>query len=476
VRAALLLAGACFAVFAPTLDHWFVSDDFLNIERNVLRTLADVFACFSTEGVDFYRPVPRLHFGVLQGLAGDRAWAWNVVGVLLHALVSITVWRLAASLLGDERRAAFLAGLFFAVHFIHVEAVVWASSVTSLWAALFTLLALLLFRRARERGSTRDRTLSVAALAAALMSKEDAVAFAPLLLLTTAWRPPRSPAGPTPRRPTLEEGLPYAVLLGAWAAVALTIDRGGDLSPYRPTLGANVFVNAAFFLLAGFAPVRYWRLRDLAEGGGAEGISAVLREASLGLPLLACGVAILFAALRGSASVRLGLAWVLAAAAPFLLLPGSGERFAYLPSLGSCLVLGIAADRLVAGARTPGGRNAARAAAIAIPVALILGHLDRQADWRTASHWTRGIVGRWTFLRNLDPAEPVEFAGIPGEYRSAWVFRNGFDSMVRLYWEGRPYFRAGEAAPAGPLPYRMAVVLHPSGAVGMRPAKLEGSP
>jgi hypothetical protein len=476
LRSALVLLVVSFAVFAPTLDHWFVSDDFLNIERNALRTLADVFACFSTKEVDFYRPIPRLHFGVLQGVVGDRAWVWKTVGILLHALVSIVAGRLAASLLGGSHRAAFLTSLFFAVHFIHVEAVAWASSVTSLWAALFTLLALWLFRRARERGSTRDRTLSVACFALALLSKEDAVAFAPLLLLTTAWRPPRSAEGPTPRRPSFEEGMPYLVLLAAWAMVVLPMDRGGNASPYRPTLGANLLENAAFFLLAGFVPVRYWKVRDLAESGGGEGLIAVLRDPLLGIPLLAGGVVIVVAAFRGSSTVRLGLAWVLAAATPFLLLPGSGERFAYLPSFGACVVLGVAADRLLSGADVRGGRGASWALALGLGLVMVLGHLDRQADWRTASRWTRGIVGRWAFLKNLDADEPIVFLGIPGEYRSAWVFRNGFDSMVRLYWEGRPYVLEGAAPPSDRPPFRMVVILQPSGAVGMRPERLEGLP
>ena len=67
----------------------------------------------------------------------------------------------------------------------------------------------------------------------------------------------------------------------------------------------------------------------------------------------------------------------------------------------------------------------------------------------------------------------MEFVGIPETYRSAWVFRNGFPSVVRMYWGGRPYFRTGEP-PAGPEPERMIVALNPNGAVGMFPPGAEG--
>jgi len=482
MRTALALVAVCFALYWRSLGHFFVSDDFLNFERNGFRTLADALGFFSTRDIDFYRPLPRLHFGVLQGLVGDRTVWWNALGVALHAAASVAAWRLAASLLGRARTAAVLTGVVFAVHFIHVEAVVWASSVTSLYVTLFVLVALLEFRRARETGSVRARTLSVAAFAGALLSKETAVAFVPLLVLTTAWRPPVSPGGArTPRWPTFGEALPYAILLAAWVAIWLQIDRGGEASPYRMTLGANVLKNAAFFLLGGFVPVRYWRVQELWADHAASGLggflAALFGEPLLGVPLALGAVALAVAVVRGSAEMRAGLAWVVLAAAPFLLLPGSGERFLYLPSFGACLVLGVAGEGLLRRAgKLPGGRWTAGAIVAAGLAVLVAGNLDRQHDWRVASSWSQQIVRRWAFLRNLDPEEPIEFLGIPDEYRSAWVFRNGFDSMVRLFWEGRPYVREGDLPPGAPAPERMVVVPRPSGTVGMMPETLRGQP
>lgn len=482
MRIALALLAVSFALYAWTLDHFFVSDDFLNFERNGFRTVADALGFFSTADIDFYRPIPRLHFGVLQGLVGDRALGWNVLGVLLHAGASVAAYHLAASLLGRKRPAALLTGLVFAVHFVHVEAVVWASGVTSVYVTLFVLATIVAFRRARETGSIALRTLSVACLAAALLSKETAVAFVPLLLLTTAWRPPVAPGGTrTPRWPTPGEALPYAILLAAWAFLWLQIDRGGEASPYRIALGANVLKNAAFFLLAGFVPVRYWRVQDLWAEHAGSGLAAftggLLAEPALSVPLALGALALLLALGRGSAEVRAGLAWVLLAAAPFLLLPGSGERFAYLPSFGACLVLGVAGEALLRRQRRlPGGRWTARVVVVAGLAVLVGGSLDRQHDWKVASGWTEQIVRRWAYLRALDPEEPIEFLGVPDEYRSAWVFRNGFDSMVRLFWEGRPYAREGELPPGNAAAERMVVVPRPPGTVGMMPERLWRQP
>jgi hypothetical protein len=160
---------------------------------------------------------------------------------------------------------------------------------------------------------------------------------------------------------------------------------------------------------------------------------------------------------------------------PFLLLPGSGERFHYLPSFGACLVLAAAGAGLVTRTRRRGARRLLAWAVVASGVVwLVAANLDRQSDWRLAARWTRGIVDRWGYFRALDPAAPVEFAGVPDHWRSAWVFRNGFASMVRLYWEGRPYWREEERPPGAPPAYRVRVVTRPDGTLAIVPVRGEG--
>jgi len=481
-RAVLAAVAASLALYAGTLSHYFVSDDFLNRERNTLVTLADAFHFFSTKDVDFYRPIPRLHFGILQGLFADRAVPWNLAGVLLHALASaLAVW-LALDLLGPRSRtAALFTGLFFAIHFIHVEAVAWASGITSVYDAIFLFASLLFFRRARRTGSVRDRTLSVIAFAGALVSKESAVVLILLLPLTTALAPPEDRRGhPTSKWISVAEAIPYVILLGAHAAIVLPIDRGGDLSPYRLSIGGHVLKNFAFFLLGGFVPLRYFEIQDLwsasraADAGGLSQFAGAILGSPLRLAGIAAGaVAIGWMALRGGRAVRLFLLWILAAASPYLFLGGSGERFLYVPSFGACALLGLGCAAIAERrTRWPGG-TAGAWATIAILFGIhIAGNLDRQNDWITAGKWTRGIVGRWSYLRGFDADRTIEFVGVPDRWRSAWVFRNGFSSMVRTHWDGRPYWREEERREGEEADMRMGVILHPAGTVGMLPAEM----
>ena len=475
-RAAGLLLIVCFALYGGTLDHFFVSDDFLNYERNGFRTVGDALGFFATKDVDFYRPIPRLHFGILQGLFGDQTLAWNLIGVLLHGIVSVTAVWLAASLLGrTNRRAARYTGLFFAVHFVHVEPVVWASSVTTLYVAEFVMLALILFRRARQLDSARLRTFAVVAFALALLSKETALAFFPLLFLTTWVWPVRGPSGRRyPRWPRVSEILPFGILAATYLVIWSQLERGADISPYQVQWGGHVVKNAVFFVAACFVPLHYWAIQDVwsqSRGGGGVPwfLGEVLGHPTWWISLAALAVVLAFCVHGGGRSVRGALAWILVAASPFLLLPGSGERFVYLSSFGACLALGLGSQWLLRRhRRLPGGRWAARAVVLAALALHAAGNLDRQRDWAIASHWTRAIVGRWAYFRNLPADEPIEFVGVPERHRSAWVFRNGFPSMVRLYWEGRLYAREGEL-PTPARRTRMIVRPDPSGTVGMMP-------
>jgi hypothetical protein len=476
-RAALLVVLASLVLFAPSLNHFFVSDDFLNFERNGFQTLADALGFFSTKDIDFYRPVARLHFGILRGFAGDRVLVWNLVGVLLHAVASCLAVVLATSLLGAKHaRAARWAGLFFALHFIHVEPVVWASGVTSVWVTIFVFFALIRIRQARRTRSTLNRVLAVLAFAAALGSKETAIAFVPLWLLTTWWWPVEGAA--TPRRPTTREALPFVILLAAYFTVTTGIERGGDASPYQFAVGPNIVKNVAFFALGGFVPLRYWEVQNVWEGARGIGpfLGALTQRPGLAAPI-ALGVAALIGLwCRGDRHVRGSLLWILLAATPFLALPGSGERFLYLPSFGACLAWGLAAKAVLRWGERSRRRWIARAGVLAALGLHVGGSLDRQADWITAASWTREITGRWPALESRDARTPIEFVGVPDDHRSAWVFRNGFDSMVRLYWRGRPYAKEGELPEGLPEPDRLAVLVHPNGTVGMLPARLLPEP
>ncbi|MCH7717214.1 MAG: tetratricopeptide repeat protein [Gemmatimonadetes bacterium] len=132
-----------------------------------------------------YRPAAVVSYAVDWTVSGGRPWWFHVVNVLLHGLVTALVvvvagaWLLPVGALG--------AGLLFAIHPVHVEAVANVVGRAEILAALGLLTAVLTarrYRRAAHRGTARLWFLAtMAAVAFALLSKESAVVAVVFLAL-----------------------------------------------------------------------------------------------------------------------------------------------------------------------------------------------------------------------------------------------------------------------------------------------------
>ncbi len=69
-----------------------------------------------------YRPLTVQTFALERRLFGDQPLPFHAANVLLHAAISVAVWWLARRL-GASALGGLLAGMLFAVHPIHTEAV-----------------------------------------------------------------------------------------------------------------------------------------------------------------------------------------------------------------------------------------------------------------------------------------------------------------------------------------------------------------
>src|SRR2546427_3692860 len=280
----------------------------------------------------------------MSGFALDRlldgtAW-FHLVNVLWHVATVVAVAALARRWAGDV--AALAAGLLFAVHPVHVEAVANVVGRAELMAALFTVLAVY---AAVERDSVG---WSAALLALGLLSKENA-AVAPGLI-ACAWllgfrRPDR-------RR--------LAAYVASWVilAVAYAAVRWIVLHPYaRTDVQAPVFIGASPFAvrlsavtaLADVVRLLVFPLALRADYSPNERTlvtSVVDGRFLLGLAALGLWVGLLvWTWRRGRRTEALGLAWVGIAFLPVanILFPTGvlvAERTLYLPSAGLALAFG----------------------------------------------------------------------------------------------------------------------------------------
>jgi hypothetical protein len=295
-------------------------------------------------GGKLYRPLTVATY-VIDGQIGHAAW-FHAMNLLWHAGATVAVAALARRWSGLP--AAFAAGLIFAVHPVHVEAVANVIGRAELMAAVGACLAVY---AALVKHSVGWCAL---ALLAGLLSKENA-AVAPGLILW-AWllgigRPPRG-------RMLVYVGswlVILALYLPLRQAVLAPYARLHDLAPVFVGEGALAVRLTALAALSDVARLLLFPLTLRVDYSPAERTivhSLLDGRLWLGLACLAgwCTLTVL-AWRRGRLIEAFGLGWVAIAFLPVanLLFPIGvllAERTLYLPSAGLALAAGAALARL----------------------------------------------------------------------------------------------------------------------------------
>ncbi len=284
---------------------------------------------------------------------------YRLVSVLLHAIASGLVAWLSASMTRGAG-VGLAAGLLFAVHPVHVEAVVQFSNVKDLLSGVFALSALILWRGSRSRPISY--ALSVLAFVLGLAAKEVAIAGLPvmLLLVDLLETPEPDGAGTDRRRPAwarTARAWPLIALVGLATVWALRdggspfgVERVRAVNELRmdgyPNVLANVLSNVPERLRLLVFPA------SLSVDYPVDPSRMPIHPASL------AGIGIFAVWLGGAIWIALrhptagfAMAWV-----PVMALPASNalplthvylaDRYLYLPSVGVCLLLAIGWDRL----------------------------------------------------------------------------------------------------------------------------------
>ena len=341
--AAALVFAAAAAVFWPTVGYSFLNwDDNVYILQNPwIRafTWANVRGIFTQPYFQNYLPLHLLSYMLDHALWGLKASGYHLSSVLIHAINSVLCFA-AARRMGGSRTVALLAGLLFAVHPCHVEAVAWVSSRKEVLSTTFMLLSLLFYLGARRGAEFRPAPFiaSVLFFLLAMLSKVSVVVL-PAFLLLVDWMP--EPRGAR-TRPSLAWAvatkIPYAI---AGAALILVNSRAQVTAraayahdPYRYLIVKGHAAWSYAGLLVGFGGSPDY---DLPRVGTAPADALAQIAGLIALPLAA------YLLLRARKRVPfLGVSWTFLALIPALLFPlvtYMADRYLYAPSLGFCWAL-----------------------------------------------------------------------------------------------------------------------------------------
>ncbi len=229
IREIAALALLCAIAYLPTLSIPLIQDDYPNISMaQHFGTVAGLpellqLPAFRLRATGFWWTLTLWNAFKLTVLP------YHLASLLLHIMDTGLVYGLVTAWIGN-RKAAWWSAAFFAVHEGHQEAVMWFSAVNEPLMFLFGVASLLCWLH-RTRAS---QIASFILFFLALISKESAVVFLPLLFLVS----PRAEW-----RRTLVRLLPFAAL----TALAVLFVMTAQSSSFRFADG-SFSVHAPFWI------------------------------------------------------------------------------------------------------------------------------------------------------------------------------------------------------------------------------------
>jgi len=254
--AAIAIALWSFVAFLPALSHPFVNwDDYEALVDNPhYRGLepAHLGWMFTTFHMGHYQPLSWLSFALDFLIWGTDPFGYHLTSLILHAANAVAFFYLARLLLGRALRVAdgsewrltlgaAFAALFFSLHPLRVESVVWATERRDVLSGLFYFLSIHVYAVAAgvSQGRGARLWLSVFLYLLSLLAKGTAMTLPAVLLLLDVYPLRRLPGSPSAwlkpsYRAVLLEKLPYCALAGIFAVSALLAQHSsGALRPVQ---------------------------------------------------------------------------------------------------------------------------------------------------------------------------------------------------------------------------------------------------
>jgi tetratricopeptide (TPR) repeat protein len=337
---ALLAVAICFS---NSLPNDFILDDYQIVAVNpAIRSVSPAhflsrpyWGATSHSGI--YRPLTLFSYALEYPLWHRWPGGYRLVNLVLHAINGILVFVLARGLL-QSNAAAWAAGALYLVHPVHTESVIELIGRGELLAAMFFILAWLLFRR-------RSYVLCGIAFLLSLLSKESAIMF-PAVIALDVW---------------IAEGN-FKKLFEKWRRfIPVAVAAAVYIGLRRWALGSTLIPETAqyfnggwtFFereLTSGRVFLKYFQLllAPVTVTGDYDFNSIPFAHASdwdawLGLLLIVASIVFAIRVVKKQPAISFAILFVYIALLPVSnwIVPTSllmAERHLYLPSLGICLI------------------------------------------------------------------------------------------------------------------------------------------
>jgi len=394
--AACALAALVVIAYYNSIPNSFVWDDHEQIVMNpALRPTAPLTQIFSTDirfahqdpGIQnqTYRPLQMLTYRIVATTFGLTPAPFHLANLLLAVacvLAAFTVFRL----LTRSTFAAFAAASLFAVYPIHTEAVDWIAASPELGCSLFFLIAFALFLAARRTDPPRQPTwlipvLSIAAYAISLLWKESS-AVLPILVIIYVLVVEK-----TGLRAALKASAAYWTVLALYLPIRFSVLGGMATGARDWALNPLQFLLTASHLMFSYWQKLAWPFQLNAYYVFSPIRSYTDPRAIAGIVFALAAIAGLVYLVRRARLPAFAALWVCITLLPALDIYAVGhnvfaERYLYLPSIGFCLLLTLAATRLIHIAPANFRKPAAVSVLVIAVSAFAVATIQRNPDWK----------------------------------------------------------------------------------------------
>lgn len=384
-------------VFANTLAMGFVYDDFsLILELPLIRDIRNIPLMFTSDiwcelgrQSPYYRPMGFATFALDYAVWNNNPFGYHLVNTLLHGCVSVLVLRVAYQL-SASRSMAFWAGMFFALHPVHSEAVAWISARAEILSCGFMLSAFSFYLT--DRNATRItaiHSLAGVCYLFALMSKETSATL-PLLIVLYEYAVHRN----RDIRSLLLRVAPFAVAMAIYLTLRFTfldiLVWQNDPFAWRLWTSFTLVVAYIKSLLLPFDLKVFYDIPiQKSPYSTAVGVAvAILAAVALLLRFIAGRNRLIFFSLVWCGVVMLPVCGIVTLLNPTLI----ADRYLYIPSVGLAFVFGIAMNRTRLATIGIRRYRLIQTGGSMILILLALITITRNGNWRNQQTFIRNVI------------------------------------------------------------------------------------
>jgi len=316
-------------VFYGSLDIYFLSENIGHI-----KTAAENFPELAFTNY-YFRPLYALSLRLDHGIWGAEPAGYHLTNLLLHTLNTLLAYLLGRQIL-KNRFAALIGAFFFLLHPIHSLSIFWISGRTDMLCAVFYLSGLIAFIRYFQEKEPRFQALGAGLFALSMLAKEMALSF-PLIIIAYVLIFDASPFKDRALK-GLRMSAPYFLILLVFILVRIIFVSGELISSrdHAALAPLQLVKNSAAYLGL------------LAIPGGHIEIARFLKSHPAWFIILSLAGLVVFLfflnRMRKSPPLLFCTLFILITLLPVLRL--MMRWYLYIPSLGFCLALGYALQRL----------------------------------------------------------------------------------------------------------------------------------